>query len=166
VTEKVTEWGEEKLDALSVRKPSNSKEVFSRVSLRTGLNDARELNLDRGNVMGRCLPCALSLHFECAFVLELEGVGVSSSRQVFFLASLSDASEVFCHALISDFFEFLVIFKAHVKSSVYWSMLKIIIRIFIMKTAHILARCTGLQNRIKDSQCQKCDQDEIWVLPK
>jgi hypothetical protein len=34
-----------------------------------------------GNAMGRCLPCALSLHFECTFVLE--GVGVSSSRQVF-----------------------------------------------------------------------------------
>jgi hypothetical protein len=60
--------------------------------------------------MGRCLRYALSLHFECAFVLE--GVGVSSLCQVFPQLSLSPMGFNDKHS--SVIFEFLVIFKARV----------------------------------------------------
>jgi hypothetical protein len=66
--------------------------------------------------MGRCLQCALSLHFECAFVLE--GVGVSPSRQVF-PHYLSRTPVEFSVTPSSVIFEFLVIFKVRVTSSVY-----------------------------------------------
>jgi hypothetical protein len=57
------------------------RKVFSKVSLRTGLNDVRELYFEKGMRWEGVSGWVLSLHFECAFVLE--GVGVSSLRQVF-----------------------------------------------------------------------------------
>ena len=72
--------------------------------------------------MGRCcLWYALSLHFECAFVLD--GVGVSSSSQVFPHLSLGRQWS-FLSRPHQRFFEFLVIFRARVTSSVYCSMIQ------------------------------------------
>jgi hypothetical protein len=56
--------------------------------------------------MGRCLPCALSLHFEWA--LDFEEVGVSSLRQVFPHLSLGRQWSFFVTPS-SVIFEFLVI---------------------------------------------------------
>jgi hypothetical protein len=96
------------------------------VSSRTGLNDTRVGDRDQlreGNAMGRCLQCALSLHFEFAFVLEGGwSVLIASS----FSSPLSRTPvPVEFSVTPSSFFEFLVILKARVTSSVYCSMVKI-----------------------------------------
>jgi hypothetical protein len=88
-----------------VRKPSNLKGFLEGVI--ENRSEWRErAQFREGNVMGRCLPCALSLHFEWA--LDFEEVGVSSLRQVFPHLSLGRQWSFFVTPS-SVIFEFLVI---------------------------------------------------------
>ena len=116
--ENSSERGEEKLD-VSQWENLQIRKVFSRASLRTGLNDARELDFEKGmrweGVSGVCS----SLRFECA--LDFEGVGVTSSSQVFPHLFLRRQWS-FLWDIHQWFFKFLVIFKVRVISSVYCSM--------------------------------------------
>jgi hypothetical protein len=94
------------------------RKVFSRVSLRTGLNDARELNLEKG------MRWEGVSHVRWASILNahLFLTGLECPRRVkFFLTSLSDATSQwsFLSRPHQWFFEFLVIFKARVTSRVF-----------------------------------------------
>jgi hypothetical protein len=65
LTENSTEWGEEKLD-VSQWENLQIRKVFSRASLRMGLNDAKELDFEKGmrweGVSGMCSVSALNAH--------------------------------------------------------------------------------------------------------
>jgi hypothetical protein len=80
----------------------------------------RESSITRRECDGKVSPvCCSSLRFECA--LDFEGVGVTSSRQVFPHLSLRRQLS-FLWDTHQWFFKFLVIFIARVISSVYCSM--------------------------------------------
>jgi hypothetical protein len=102
VTENSSERGEEKFD-VSQWENLQIRKVFSRASLRTGLNDARELDFEKEmrweGVSAVFSFSALNEH------LILKG-SEWPRRLKFFLTSLSDTSGVFCHSLISDFWIF------------------------------------------------------------
>jgi hypothetical protein len=111
-----TRWG--KTWRVSVRKPSDP-EGFLKGIIENGSEWCERARLREGNAMGRCLRCVLSLRFECA--LDFDGVGVTSSRQVFPHLSLRRQWN-FLWDTHQWFFKFLVIFIARVISSVYCSM--------------------------------------------
>jgi hypothetical protein len=104
LTENSTEQGEEKLD-MSQWENLQIRKVFSMASLRTDLNDTRELDFEKGmrweGVSGVCSVSDLNVH------LILKG-SEWSHRLTFFLTSLSDTSGVFCfcETIFSDFSNF------------------------------------------------------------
>jgi hypothetical protein len=99
------------------------RKVFSRVSLRTGPNDARELNLEKRMWLEGVSRVRWASILNAHLFFVLEGVGVSSLRQVFPHFSLGHQWSFLPRPHHSSvIFEFLVIFKACVTSSVYWSM--------------------------------------------
>jgi hypothetical protein len=108
-----TRWG--KTSRVSVRKPSDP-EGFLKGIIENRSEWRERARFGEGNAMGRCLWCVLSLRFECA--LDFEGVGVTSSSQVFPHLSLWRQWS-FLWDTHQWFFKFLVIFKARVISSVY-----------------------------------------------
>jgi hypothetical protein len=117
-----TRWG--KTWCVSLRNSSDQEGFFKGI-IENGSEWRERAQFWEGNAMGRCLRLrwVLSLRFECA--LDFEGVGVSSLRQVFPHLSLC-RQWGFLWDTHQWFFNFLVIFKARVISSVYCSILLLV----------------------------------------
>jgi hypothetical protein len=97
------------------------RKVFLRVSLRMGPNDVRESSIWRRECDGKVPPVCPETPFWMRICSWRGGsVLVASS----FSSLLSRTSEEFSVMPLSVIFEFLVIFKVCVTSSVYWSMME------------------------------------------